>query len=76
MVGQRLRRGAAAALAAIDFRGGLAMESFMNMPEELAWGLSVWRPVADSTEEVITEGLMYLRGKAEQYALIERRVKA
>ncbi|MCB1347781.1 MAG: sugar phosphate isomerase/epimerase [Maritimibacter sp.] len=62
-----------AALAAIDFRGGLAMESFMNMPEELAWGLSVWRPVADSTEEVITEGLMFLRGKAEQYGLIEKR---
>lgn len=62
-----------AALAAINFRGGLAMESFMNMPEELSWGLSVWRPVADSTEEVITEGLMFLRGKAEQYALIEKR---
>ncbi|MCB1357552.1 MAG: sugar phosphate isomerase/epimerase [Maritimibacter sp.] len=65
-----------AALAAIGFRGGLAMESFMNMPEELAWGLSVWRPVADSTEEVIGEGLMFLRGKAEQYALIEKRGKA
>lgn len=65
-----------AALAAIGFRGGLAMESFMNMPEELAGGLSVWRPVADSTEEVITEGLMYLRGQAERYALIEKRVKA
>jgi hypothetical protein len=32
--------------------------------------------VADSTEEVITEGLMYLRGQAERYALIEKRVKA
>ncbi|MCB1331131.1 MAG: sugar phosphate isomerase/epimerase [Maritimibacter sp.] len=59
-----------AALAAIGFDGGLAMESFINMPEELAWGLSVWRPVAESTEEVITEGLPFLRGKAVQYGLI------
>ncbi len=59
-----------AALAAIRFRGGLAMESFINMPPELAWGLSVWRPVADSTEEVIGDGLPFLRGKARQYGLI------
>jgi D-psicose/D-tagatose/L-ribulose 3-epimerase len=59
------------ALAAIGFRGGLAMESFMNMPPELAWGLSVWRPVALSTEEVIGEGLPFLRGKARQYGLID-----
>ena len=60
------------ALAAIGFNGGLAMESFMNMPPELAWGLSVWRPVAPSIEEVIGEGLPFLRGKAVQYGLIER----
>jgi D-psicose/D-tagatose/L-ribulose 3-epimerase len=59
-----------AALAAIGFSGGLAMESFINMPPELAWGLSVWRPVAESTEEVIGEGLPFLRGKARQYGLV------
>ena len=59
-----------AALAAIGFTGGLAMESFINMPPELAWGLSVWRPVADSTEQVIGEGLPFLRGKGRQYGLI------
>ena len=59
-----------AALAAIGFSGGLAMESFMNMPPEIAYGLSVWRPVAESTEEVIGEGLPFLRGKARQYGLI------
>jgi D-psicose/D-tagatose/L-ribulose 3-epimerase len=59
-----------AALAAIGFKGGLAMESFINMPPELAWGLSVWRPVAESTQEVIGEGLPFLRGKARQYGLI------
>lgn len=61
-----------ATLAAIRFRGGLAMESFMNMPPDLAWGLSVWRPVADSTAQVIGEGLPFLRGKARQYGLIPK----
>ncbi|MEL6508319.1 MAG: sugar phosphate isomerase/epimerase [Pseudomonadota bacterium] len=59
-----------ATLAAIGFHGGLAMESFINMPPEIAHGLSVWRPVADSAEEVVGQGLPFLRGKAAQYGLI------
>lgn len=59
-----------ATLAAIDFKGGLAMESFVNMPPEIAHGLSVWRPVARSADEVIGQGLPFLRGKARQYGLI------
>ena len=35
-----------ATLAAIGFKGGLAMESFINMPPEVGYGLAVWRPVA------------------------------
>ncbi len=62
-----------AALAAIGFDGGLAMDGFINMPEDLAWGRSVWRPVADSAEEVISEGLPFLWGKARQYGLIDKR---
>ncbi|MEM9268677.1 MAG: TIM barrel protein, partial [Pseudomonadota bacterium] len=58
------------ALAAIGFKGGLAMESFVNMPPEISYGLSVWRPVADSAEQVMGEGLPFLRGKAVQYGLI------
>lgn len=58
-----------AALAAIEFEGGLAMESFINMPPQLAYGLAVWRPVADSFEEVMDRGLPFLRGKARQYGL-------
>ena len=60
-----------ATLAAIGFKGGLAMESFVNMPPEIAHGLSVWRPVAASAEEVIGRGLPFLRNKARQYGLIE-----
>jgi len=58
------------ALRAVGFKGGLAMESFINMPPEIAFGLSVWRPVASSEEEVMTNGLPFLRNKARQYGLI------
>jgi D-psicose/D-tagatose/L-ribulose 3-epimerase len=59
-----------ATLAAIGFKGGLAMESFINMPAEVAYGLAVWRPVAPSFEAVMDNGLPFLRGKARQYRLI------
>ena len=59
-----------ATLAAIDFKGGLAMESFINMPPEVAFGLSVWRPVAKDETEVMGNGLPFLRNKAAQYRLI------
>ncbi len=59
-----------ATLAAIGFEGGLAMESFINMPPEIAHGLSVWRPVAASHAEVMERGLPFLRNKARQYRLL------
>lgn len=59
-----------AALAAINFKGGLAMESFINMPPEVAYGLAVWRPVAKDEAEVMGNGLPFLRNKARQYGLI------
>ena len=58
------------ALRAIGFKGGLAMESFINMPPEIAVGLSVWRPVASGEAEVMEQGLPFLRHKARQYGLI------
>ncbi len=59
-----------ATLSAINFKGGLAMESFINMPPEIARGLAVWRPVAPSFESVMDNGLPFLRNKAAQYRLI------
>ena len=59
-----------ATLAAIGFKGGLAMESFINMDPLLAFGLSVWRPVAESEAVVMGNGLPFLRNKARQYGLI------
>ena len=58
------------ALAAIGFEGGLAMESFIDMPPEIAHGLAVWRPVAESRDVVLDRGLPFLRNKALQYGLI------
>ena len=60
------------AMAAIGFTGGLAMESFINLPPQIASGLSVWRPVADSAEQVMQDGLPFLRNKAIQYGLISK----
>jgi D-psicose/D-tagatose/L-ribulose 3-epimerase len=58
------------ALAAVGFKGGLAMESFINMPPEISQGLAVWRPVAESRDIVLDCGLPFLRNKAAQYQLI------
>ncbi len=58
------------AMAAIGFEGGLAMESFIDMPPEIAHGLAVWRPVAESRDVVLAQGLPFLRNKAAQYGLI------
>lgn len=45
------------------------MESFVNMPPQLAYGLAVWRPVAQSFEEMMDRGLPFLLNKARQYRL-------
>ena len=59
-----------AALAAIGFTGGLALESFINLPPQIASALAVWRPVADSADQVMQEGLPFLRNLARQYRLL------
>ena len=58
------------ALAAIGYKGGLAMESFIELPPQIGAALSVWRPVARSRAEILNEGLPFLRNKARQYGLI------
>ncbi|MGJ4854972.1 ATP-binding cassette domain-containing protein [Labrys sp. La1] len=52
------------------FKGGMTVESLIHMPPQLASALSVWRPVANSREEILAEGLPFLRNKARQYGLI------
>lgn len=57
------------ALAAIDFKGVLTLESFAAMPADMAGAISTWRPVAASAEEVLDKGLTFLRDKANQYRI-------
>jgi len=59
-----------ATLQALGFKGGLALESFVNMPPEIACTLSVWRSVASAEAEVMETGLPFLRNKARRYGLI------
>ncbi len=59
-----------ATLAAVNFTGGMAMESFVNLPPEIGSALSVWRPVARNDTEVMAQGLPFLRNKARQYGLL------
>ncbi|MCG8511531.1 MAG: sugar phosphate isomerase/epimerase [Rhodospirillales bacterium] len=58
------------ALAAIGYEGGMAMESFINLPPEVGSGLSVWRPVTEEEQDVLGFGLPFLKKKAQQFGLI------
>ncbi|MBO9101271.1 MULTISPECIES: sugar phosphate isomerase/epimerase family protein [Rhizobium] len=61
-----------ASLAAVDFKGVLTLESFVGMPADMAGDISTWRPVARDVEQVMGDGLSFLRGKAAQYGLFSR----
>ena len=58
------------ALAATGFQGDLVGEAFINMPPALAKALSVWRPVANSPEEVLDPGMTYLKRLAVEHGLV------
>ncbi len=58
-----------AALAAIEFKGLLVLESFARMPVEMAGAISTWRLVARDADETLDQGLAFLRSKADQYRL-------
>ncbi len=59
-----------AALAATGFAGDMVIESFVTLPPEIARALSVWRPVADSAEQVLREGVPFLRDLARKHGLL------
>ena len=60
-----------AALAETGFAGDMVIESFVTLPPEIARALSVWRPVADSAEQVLEEGVPFLRDLAQKHGLLE-----
>jgi D-psicose/D-tagatose/L-ribulose 3-epimerase len=57
------------ALKSASFDGDLVVESFVNMPPQLASALSVWRPVARDRDEVLDIGLPYIRSLARATGL-------
>lgn len=58
-----------AALAAVGYRGGQTIESFVNLSPELAALLCIWRPVAKNAEELIRDGLPFIKNLSRQYGL-------
>jgi len=59
------------ALAAIGFKGLLTLESFVTMQAVMPGDISTWRPVARDVDEVLDNGLSFLRNKAEQYRIFQ-----
>ena len=53
----------------IGFDGDLVVESFVSVPPLLAAALCVWRPVARSREEVLAEGIPFVRELARRHGL-------
>jgi D-psicose/D-tagatose/L-ribulose 3-epimerase len=58
-----------AALAAIGYDGTLTLESMNHVDPDIAAGLAVWRPVAARPDDVIDEGLPFLRARAADAGL-------
>jgi D-psicose/D-tagatose/L-ribulose 3-epimerase len=59
------------ALAETGFDGDMVIESFVTLPPEIARALSVWRPVADSAEQVLQGGVPFLRDLAQRHGLLQ-----
>jgi D-psicose/D-tagatose/L-ribulose 3-epimerase len=59
------------ALAETGFDGDMVIESFVTLPPEIARALSVWRPVADSAEQVLQDGVPFLRDLAHKHGLLQ-----
>jgi D-psicose/D-tagatose/L-ribulose 3-epimerase len=49
------------ALAGINYRGQIVVESFLPTVKEIARAVSLWRPVASSMDDLAKDGLAFLR---------------
>jgi len=50
------------ALADIDYRGAVSIESFTSANQTIATAASIWRPLAPTQDDIAAEGLSFLRG--------------
>ena len=51
-----------AALDDVDYDGPLTIESFTPDNASIAVAASIWRPLADSPDDLARDGLRFLRG--------------
>jgi len=52
------------------FSGDMVMESFVNMPPDIAQALAVWKPVAaGGAKEVMGKGFPFLRRKMKEHGV-------
>jgi D-psicose/D-tagatose/L-ribulose 3-epimerase len=56
-------------LADVDYDGFLAMESFAAVNEDIIGATAMWRDVVGDPQALVTDGLAFLRGKAEEHGL-------
>lgn len=54
------------AIAEIEYKGPIVLESMNHVDVDIAGGLAVWRPVAERPDDVIEVGLPFLREQAKQ----------
>jgi D-psicose/D-tagatose/L-ribulose 3-epimerase len=57
------------AIADIGYKGAITLESMNHVDVDIAGGLAVWRPVAETPGDVIEVGLPFLRDAARQAGL-------
>ncbi|HWA79100.1 MAG TPA: sugar phosphate isomerase/epimerase family protein [Acetobacteraceae bacterium] len=61
--------GVFAAIAKAGFDRDLVIESFINLPPEIASALCVWRPVARDRHEVLGAGVRFLKERAKAHGI-------
>ena len=55
------------ALGEADYRGVAGLESFIDVSDAMRAATCVWRPMASSSDALLTEGLNYLKSLEDKY---------
>lgn len=57
-------------LVAIGYQGDLVMESFVALNPDIARATCIWRPVAPDAQQLVDQGLAFLKGAAAHAGLL------
>ena len=55
------------ALGEVNYTGVVGLESFIEVAESMRGATCVWRPMASSSDALLTDGLKYLKSLEEKY---------